>query len=391
MKFIKHTIIAASLLASGMANAQVKVGDNPTTINSNSVLEIESTTKGVLLPRVALTETTNASPLGAHVAGMFVYNTASANDVTPGTYYNNGSAWVRADGELGWLVNGNTGTTAGTNFLGTIDNVDLQVKTNSTLVYTVEADGDILFEGYDATTPTDPSLANGIINDGGYMQFKDVLGGDKATIYGYDDGLALSAFSYANSKVMYDNATTGQNRSPEIFIRQNNAGLVDMKNGSAVGIGIDEPTAMLHVGGGQRGVNANNLGKVWNFRVTGAGGGANNTGALIDDGGFLEFANAGTASLDPLQNTSVYASIFKKNNSLVISHNKYENHFLAVNPATETILIQNERTVFNQTTGIVLPRGTTGERNTSEIGTLRYNTTTNKVEVYTNTGWVDLH
>jgi hypothetical protein len=79
------------------AYAQVKVGNNPTTINSNSVLELEATNKGLLLPRVALSATNNASPLSAHVAGMIVYNTATAgtlpNDVVPGYYYNDGTKW----------------------------------------------------------------------------------------------------------------------------------------------------------------------------------------------------------------------------------------------------------------------------------------------------------
>jgi hypothetical protein len=76
-------------------NAQVKIGNNPTTINANSVLEVESTNKGILMPRVALTGTANAAPLTAHVGGMTVYNNATAGDVTPGYYYNNGTKWVR--------------------------------------------------------------------------------------------------------------------------------------------------------------------------------------------------------------------------------------------------------------------------------------------------------
>lgn len=78
---------------------QVKFGSNPATVNANSLLELESTTKGLLLPRVALTATNAASPLTAHVAGMVVYNTATAgtspNNVTPGYYYNNGTQWLK--------------------------------------------------------------------------------------------------------------------------------------------------------------------------------------------------------------------------------------------------------------------------------------------------------
>ncbi len=73
--------------------AQVKIGDNPTTINPNSLLEMESSSMGLTLPRVALIQTTNQAPMTAHVQGMFVYNTATSNDVVPGIYYNDGSKW----------------------------------------------------------------------------------------------------------------------------------------------------------------------------------------------------------------------------------------------------------------------------------------------------------
>jgi hypothetical protein len=78
------------------------VGDSPTTINANSVLEMESTNKGMLLPRLGLSATNLASPLSAHVSGMVVYNTATAGSgttaVNPGYYYNDGTKWVKLAG-----------------------------------------------------------------------------------------------------------------------------------------------------------------------------------------------------------------------------------------------------------------------------------------------------
>ena len=47
------------------------------------------------MPRVSLEQTTISNPLSAHVEGMVVYNIASAGDVTPGYYYNNGSKWMK--------------------------------------------------------------------------------------------------------------------------------------------------------------------------------------------------------------------------------------------------------------------------------------------------------
>lgn len=127
----------------------VKIGSNPATINTNSILELESTNQGLLLPRVALTGTANTAPLTAHVAGMTVYNTASAGNVTPGFYFNDGTKWVRVAATNNvWSLTGNAGTVAGTNFLGTTDNVDLLFKRNDSVAGLVSTNNVAL--GYNA-------------------------------------------------------------------------------------------------------------------------------------------------------------------------------------------------------------------------------------------------
>ena len=74
-------------------NAQVKIGDNPNTINSNSLLELESTNKGLLPPRVVLNSTTAAAPLTAPIpVGMLIYS--SGGTVTDGYYVWNGTKWL---------------------------------------------------------------------------------------------------------------------------------------------------------------------------------------------------------------------------------------------------------------------------------------------------------
>ncbi len=91
----------AAVLAATAARAQTKIGDNPATINPNAILELESTNKGLLLPRVSLTGgTTSPAPLAAHVAGMAVYNTTTIGDTQPGYYYNDGARWVRLSDNL---------------------------------------------------------------------------------------------------------------------------------------------------------------------------------------------------------------------------------------------------------------------------------------------------
>lgn len=105
---ILNTII--TLLATSIVlYAQVLISDEASSsINSNAILELRSLSKskGLLLPKVGLSATTNPSPLPSHIAGMIVYNTATVNNtlvvtnVYPGLYYNDGSSWYKMDANI---------------------------------------------------------------------------------------------------------------------------------------------------------------------------------------------------------------------------------------------------------------------------------------------------
>jgi hypothetical protein len=140
--------------------AQVKVGNNPTTINPNAVVEMESNNKGLLLPRLALVSTTNPAPLNAFVNGMLVYNTATTDSITPGLFYSDGIKWVKINqpapsgGPLpstGWNLTGNSGTNPSSNFVGTTDNAALSFKTNNTEQMRITENG---WVGIGTATPT---------------------------------------------------------------------------------------------------------------------------------------------------------------------------------------------------------------------------------------------
>lgn len=132
-------LLAVFIYCGQLAFSQVKIGTNPTIVNPNAILEIESNNKGLLLPRLALTATTNPYPLTAFVEGMLVYDTATTADITPGLYYCDGTKWIRVNNgstvstpasEV-WLLKGNEGTSATMNFIGTKDYNDLVFKTNA--------------------------------------------------------------------------------------------------------------------------------------------------------------------------------------------------------------------------------------------------------------------
>lgn len=98
----KHLLFAFLLITGITAQAQ-NVGINTTgaAAKASAMLDIDATSKGVLIPRVALTALNVASPVTSPDNSLLVYNTATAgtipNNVTPGFYYwsTTGSTWIR--------------------------------------------------------------------------------------------------------------------------------------------------------------------------------------------------------------------------------------------------------------------------------------------------------
>lgn len=123
------TVVNSVLAQQGFGTA------NP---NQNAVIEILTSNKGLLIPRVALSASNLAAPLSQHVAGMMLYNTAtsgiSPNDVVPGYYFNNGSKWVRVlqTSEKAWY-NAATNTPASTNTQDIYQSAKVGIGTNTPL------------------------------------------------------------------------------------------------------------------------------------------------------------------------------------------------------------------------------------------------------------------
>lgn len=91
MKKISITLLLA--LSATCSYAQgVGIGTPP---NPSAMLDVSSTSRGLLAPRVTLTGTTDATTItNGNVTSLLVYNTATTADVVPGYYYWDGSLWV---------------------------------------------------------------------------------------------------------------------------------------------------------------------------------------------------------------------------------------------------------------------------------------------------------
>jgi hypothetical protein len=95
-----------------LSNVNAQTGIGTSTPNAAAKLDVSSTTKGFLPPKVALTATNSFDPITglsgstalATAAGLLIYNTATAgtapNNVVPGYYYWNGTTWVQISAGL---------------------------------------------------------------------------------------------------------------------------------------------------------------------------------------------------------------------------------------------------------------------------------------------------
>jgi hypothetical protein len=108
--------------------AQVKVSETPSIANPDAILEIESTNKGLLLPRLALVSTTLPAPLNNFVNGMLVYDTVTVNDVSPGMYYSDGTKWIK-------MNSGGSGSGNGTGNINVEKRIEM-VATSGQTVFT---------------------------------------------------------------------------------------------------------------------------------------------------------------------------------------------------------------------------------------------------------------
>lgn len=148
---MKKSTTLLALFISVLSYAQIGIN----TLTPNGMLDVNSTTNGFLIPRVALTANNVAAPVvnpqgGALTTSTLVYNTATVagiNGVSPGYYYWDGLNWISFTGNNSrdWSLNGNTSTndpavpvtygtsTIGTteNFVGTTDANDIVFGTNN--------------------------------------------------------------------------------------------------------------------------------------------------------------------------------------------------------------------------------------------------------------------
>jgi trimeric autotransporter adhesin len=123
--------------------------------NSNAILDVKSTTKGILFPRMTSAQRA-AIPA---TTGLMVYDTE-----TKSFWYNTGAEWktisasaLAATGP--WLLTGNSGTDSN-NFLGTTDNAPLNIRVNNIASGRIDHINSNAFWGYGSGAVNTTGLYN---------------------------------------------------------------------------------------------------------------------------------------------------------------------------------------------------------------------------------------
>jgi len=136
MKKLTLILLSGLFTGAGLFSQNVAINTTGTAADNSSMLDVSATNKGILVPRVALTATTDLVTVATPANSLLVYNTAtagvpSATEVTPGYYYFNTASnrWIRLlnNGDA-WLTTGNYLGANG--IFGTLTNFSVVYGTN---------------------------------------------------------------------------------------------------------------------------------------------------------------------------------------------------------------------------------------------------------------------
>ena len=229
--------------------AQVSIGT--TSPDNSAQLELSSTSRGMLIPRMTAAE---IGLISLPATGLLVYQT----DGAAGFYFNKGTAGVPSWIALGeantalWSTVGNNNTTAGTNFIGTTNAQSFLVKTNGSaatnermrflttpqiLVNRATAQSGDLFAVYGTGYA---GAINSIVNNTDYP-VNGYSTGTYAGIYGENNGTGQGILG-SNSSTGAGVYGSSTNATGVAVVGSNTAGGIGVNGVSGTGVAVNGTT-----------------------------------------------------------------------------------------------------------------------------------------------------
>lgn len=225
-------------------SGQGGVGINNPSPHASALLDLTSTNKGLLMPRMT---TAQRTAIASPATGLLVFD-VSLNAF----YFFDGTIWQpMASGSAGWSTTGNAGTTIAMHFLGTTDDVPLSFRVNSIAAGRIDhlkanvtlglragaaittATSNVLI-GDSAATALDVGMENTVVGDNAARSMQSfssswntILGskaaeqmvvGNNNVYIGAWAGRLTTGYTYANTFVGANAGYTGANSGSSTFI-----------------------------------------------------------------------------------------------------------------------------------------------------------------------------
>ena len=230
MKRYLSTIVLITYALIGFSQG-VGINDDGSMPVDGAILDVKSTTQGMLIPRMTEAQRDAISP---DTQSMLIYQTNNDS----GFYFYNGSAWTPfliggAAANSGWSTTGNSGTTVGTHFLGTTDAEDFAIHTNNSEAIRVKQDGNV---GIGTTTPNRLLHVNGVIRSDSHIEEVDGTGSGSFNMIS------------ASNLLHIDVGGTGHS-TDRIHIGDLNTADNNMTMFGNIGIGTENPITKLEISG----------------------------------------------------------------------------------------------------------------------------------------------
>ncbi len=329
---MKKTILSIIIcIITAISFAQNNVGIGTATPSSSALLDITSTTKGLLIPRMT---TAQRSAIAAPAKGLMVFD----NDSNSFWFYN-GSAWINiaANGGSGWALTGNSGTSLATDFIGTTDNQSLLFKVNNKRFGFFDTNGSIvignLAGSYNYAYNNIAIGSKALFFNGSISNLVAI--GDSAL---YNNGTgALAGDAVKNtaigSKALFSNNTGSENTAIGYQTLYSNT---NGDNNIAVG---KEALRLNTTGSFNTAMGSNALGK----NISGTSNAAFGYSASLNN--TTGFSNIALGALALYANTTGYSNIAIGTNSLSKNNLSYQNISIG------------DSSLFNNGAGNINPNG----------------------------------